>query len=603
MMVKDILLQLIYIKFAVKIMLIHCIWMGTNNAVGEVFTSTYLLKNLLSKELRFIDALKTYVNEVEEQAKNVRQYSKTVYSHGKLNKDKREHNPDINPLNAFGLIKRTSLDFIYNLKPILHRKHLLTHHQEIYDHTSTMPSVNEYHETCLNIALLQRTYNLNISDLTEGKLTAKNMLELSQIYQSSYNITCNIINHITTLLIKRGRSFEIANDSGKGLRNTWVEAGEIICNSVKRKKRQRNSNVKSAPTNISHKLETPVKSSVSKTDGVKKYRRNGNNAQNKSSDRNSESHIRSSFERLCHSKSEESTYNGTQLFCSWSALNRSHPYLKLGPFFVEDRSRDPYIATYHEFMLPHEIEYFKQTVSKSMSRSTMATTRTDGKGEGLARTSQQGWLSERLYKFPVTESYKGWDGNGTFQIRSDMFGPTSVPEYPSSGNLRKYLIIQDVVGYSITKRIEILTGLVLDRPYASEDYQVANYGLGGQYAPHLDSIGYHTHKGTASKVDDRYTKYYSLVGDRLATFMVYLSNVDVGGGTVFPLLALRNSVFAGDALFWKNLYTDGRTDYQTIHGGCPVLIGSKWITNKWIKYYDNFDTSPCALEELKRSLF
>ena len=88
-------------------MLIHCIWMGTNNAVGEVFTSTHLLKNLLIKELHFIDALKTYVNEVEEQAKNVRQYSKTVYSHGKLNKNKIEHN-DINPLNAFGLIKRTS---------------------------------------------------------------------------------------------------------------------------------------------------------------------------------------------------------------------------------------------------------------------------------------------------------------------------------------------------------------------------------------------------------------------------------------------------------------------------------------------------------------
>ena len=184
MMVKDILLQLIYIKFAVKIMLIHCTCMGKNNAVGEVFTSTYLLKNLLSKELRFIDALKAYVNEVEEQAINVRQYSKTVYSHGKLNKNKEEHN-EINPLNAFGLIKRTSLDFIYNLKPILYRKHLLNHHQKIYDHTSTMPSVNEYHETCLNIALLQRTYNLNISDLTEGKLTSNDMLEASQIYQSS----------------------------------------------------------------------------------------------------------------------------------------------------------------------------------------------------------------------------------------------------------------------------------------------------------------------------------------------------------------------------------------------------------------------------------
>ena len=93
--------------------------MGTNNAVSEVFTSTYLLKNLLSKELRFIDALKTYVNEVEEQVKNVRQYSKMIYFHGKLNKDKKEYNPDINPLNAFGLIKRRCLDFIDNLIRIL----------------------------------------------------------------------------------------------------------------------------------------------------------------------------------------------------------------------------------------------------------------------------------------------------------------------------------------------------------------------------------------------------------------------------------------------------------------------------------------------------
>ena len=153
-------------------MLIHCICMGTNNAVGEVFTSTYLLKNLLSKELRFIDASKTYVNEVEEQAIKVRQYAKTVHSHGKRHKSKKEHN-DINPLNAFGLIKRTSLDFIYNLKPILYRKHLFNHHQKIYEHTSTMPSVNEYHETCLNIALLQRTYNLNISDLMNGAVKLK----------------------------------------------------------------------------------------------------------------------------------------------------------------------------------------------------------------------------------------------------------------------------------------------------------------------------------------------------------------------------------------------------------------------------------------------
>ena len=32
-----------------------------------------------------------------------------------------------------------------------------------------------------------------------------------------------------------------------------------------------------------------------------------------------------------------------------------------------------------------------------------------------------------------------------------------------------------------------------------------------------------------------------------------------------------------------NLHTNGIPDQLTIHGGCPVLVGSKWITNKWVE--------------------
>ena len=31
-----------------------------------------------------------------------------------------------------------------------------------------------------------------------------------------------------------------------------------------------------------------------------------------------------------------------------------------------------------------------------------------------------------------------------------------------------------------------------------------------------------------------------------------------------------------------NLKTSGLKDPLTAHGGCPVLVGSKWITNKWV---------------------
>ncbi len=34
------------------------------------------------------------------------------------------------------------------------------------------------------------------------------------------------------------------------------------------------------------------------------------------------------------------------------------------------------------------------------------------------------------------------------------------------------------------------------------------------------------------------------------------------------------------------------------HGGCPVLVGSKWILNKWIYSFDQWKTYPCLLDRM-----
>ena len=39
--------------------------------------------------------------------------------------------------------------------------------------------------------------------------------------------------------------------------------------------------------------------------------------------------------------------------------------------------------------------------------------------------------------------------------------------------------------------------------------------------------------------------------------------------------------------------TNGILDIQTLHGGCPVLVGSKWITNKWIRWKHQQFKFPC----------
>ena len=56
----------------------------------------------------------------------------------------------------------------------------------------------------------------------------------------------------------------------------------------------------------------------------------------------------------------------------------------------------------------------------------------------------------------------------------------------------------------------------------------------------------------------------------------------------------------GAAAFWYDILSDGYRDLNSLHGGCPVLMGSKWILNKWLYMFDNFKKFPCKLAKQTR---
>ncbi|XP_077519850.1 prolyl 4-hydroxylase subunit alpha-1-like [Amblyomma americanum] len=121
---------------------------------------------------------------------------------------------------------------------------------------------------------------------------------------------------------------------------------------------------------------------------------------------------------------------------------------------------------------------------------------------------------------------------------------------------------------NVYHRAEMATGLSME---SAEKLQLLNYGVGGHYMQHMDPV-------------DSWLVPFN--GDRLATLLVYLSDVAEGGATAFPLVGLSITPRRGSALFWFNLKENAtghwQQDESTQHGSCPVLRGSKWIATIWI---------------------
>ena len=136
-----------------------------------------------------------------------------------------------------------------------------------------------------------------------------------------------------------------------------------------------------------------------------------------------------------------------------------------------------------------------------------------------------------------------------------------------------------------------------------------NYGMGGQISLHADSIlpgipsadrPLQDFKEIPGLFASEMPKYG---GPRIMTFMVYVTDVESGGHTIFPQLGLSVKPVQGSALYWFNLGPKMHYDSRSLHLGCPVIYGNKWITNKWIKFTAQFKKFPCEAKREHYSIF
>lgn len=130
----------------------------------------------------------------------------------------------------------------------------------------------------------------------------------------------------------------------------------------------------------------------------------------------------------------------------------------------------------------------------------------------------------------------------------------------------------DAVIEEISLRIAEVVGNGLE--YA-ESLQVIHYCEGEQYAPHHDAWDRATQRGQ---------RCMARGGQRIVTCLLYLNDVEEGGGTAFPNLDMEIRAKKGRMLLFHNCH-EGSTVHHpdSLHSGMPVLKGEKWACNFWFR--------------------
>ena len=79
-----------------------------------------------------------------------------------------------------------------------------------------------------------------------------------------------------------------------------------------------------------------------------------------------------------------------------------------------------------------------------------------------------------------------------------------------------------------------------------------------------------------------------LIGPRLLTMFLYLSDVEGGGETTFNQLNITVTPKRGRALLWPSVKDESLTtaDHRTMHEARPVTAGLKYAANAWLHLYD-----------------
>lgn len=128
-------------------------------------------------------------------------------------------------------------------------------------------------------------------------------------------------------------------------------------------------------------------------------------------------------------------------------------------------------------------------------------------------------------------------------------------------------------------KIQLLT----HKPFSHMELpQVARYTDSQRYVEHYDGVDPHTPAGKA---------FVASGGQRVATVLMYLNDVDDGGGTSFRRINVEIKPRKGHAVIFFPAFMNGELDPDALHAGMPPT-GVKWVSQVWIRQSQRADGQP-----------
>lgn len=155
------------------------------------------------------------------------------------------------------------------------------------------------------------------------------------------------------------------------------------------------------------------------------------------------------------------------------------------------------------------------------------------------------------------------------RIPSQLLSPTVDPDFRTSESCN--MNPEDPLVRQIEGKLIQLLGIQAEH---GETIQGQRYAVGQQFKLHHDFF---------HPSEPYWPAMVASGGQRTWTAMAFLNTPEGGGQTAFDTAGLKISPRAGNLLIWNNLDENGDPNPYSMHQGCPVTAGTKYIFTKWFR--------------------